>query len=181
MRLFVGFFFPKNVKDCLYKIQTSFDRSSAKVNWVHKNKLHSTFKFLGEVDESKIEEISERLKKVKFSSIAGTLADLDSFSHKDKIKVLWVGLQPREEIIKLQQNIDSELMSLFPGGQKFIPHLTLGKVKLVKNKEKFEKEMGAIRIGPEKFKINGFHLAQSILSKDGAKYKILETFEPSDL
>ncbi|MEK6835504.1 MAG: RNA 2',3'-cyclic phosphodiesterase [Nanoarchaeota archaeon] len=176
MRLFIGIFLPEEILDYLYQVQTKLKQNlPAKITWVHKKILHFNLKFIGEVYENKINEIKERLNKIKFKSFRIKLDKIGVFPNENYIRIIWVGLKPAGKIIELQQKIDSELLDLFPKDQRFSPHMTLGRVKFIKDKEQFKKNL-KLEIAEKEFEVNEFCLVKSELSKDGSKYEILETY-----
>ncbi len=177
MRLFVGIFLPKEILDYLYEVQSKLKKQLlGKINWTHKSKIHFTLKFLGEVNENKINEIKERLNKIKFKLFKVKLDKVGVFPNENYVKVIWVGLKPKEKMIELQQKIDSELLDLFTKDQEFNVHITLARVKFIKDKEEFRKNL-KLDIDEKEFEVKEFCLVKSNLSKDGAKYEILERFK----
>ena len=178
MRLFVGFFPSKEVKDHLYDLQKSITGNLVKINWVAKSRLHVTYKFLGNISEEKLEDIKKVLENLEFKKIKIKLDNLGIFPYKDYLRVLWVGLEPEEKVIELQKKIDSEFLGLgFSEDQKFSAHLTLGRIKLVKKKKEFLKKLDEIRVKSLSFTMDEVCLVQSVLSKDGPKYKVLERYK----
>lgn len=176
MRLFIGIFLPEEILDYLYEVQTKLKKSlPAKINWVAKSKIHLTMKFLGETPENNLSLIKERLNKIKYKSFKIKLEKLCVFPNENYIKVIWVGLSPKGKVIELQQKIDSELLDILSKDQEFNVHLTLARIKFIKDKEEFKKGLN-FDIVEKEFEINEFCLIKSILSKDGAKYEILERF-----
>lgn len=175
MRLFVAVELPIEVKDELYRIQKLINPGLAKIKWVPKKNLHLTLKFIGEVTD--VEKIEKKLSKIKFNPFSVRLDKFGAFPSWDKIQVFWAGLGPKKDIVELQQNVDSELFSLFKKDQKFSPHLTLGRVKMIKKEEEFLKAIKKIKIKPLEFKINEFKLMQSRLTKDGSKYFVLKGYK----
>ncbi len=175
MRLFVAIELPKEVKEELFRIQSLIKPGVAKIKWVSKKNLHLTLKFIGET-KVKSEEIIKLLKKVEFKPIKCKLSKFGVFPSWDKIYVFWVDIEPKEEVIEMQQKVDSELLGLFNKDQKFVPHLTLGRVKLVKHKKEFVDILKAVSVKPIEFEINEFKLMESKLTKDGPIYSEVETF-----
>ena len=113
MRLFIGIFLPKEVLDYLYEAQNRLKKNlPAKITWVHKKILHLSLKFIGEVNENKINEIKERLNEIKFKSFKVKLDKIGVFPNENYIRVIWISLNPKEKVIELQQKVDSELLDL---------------------------------------------------------------------
>jgi len=176
MRLFIGIFLPKEILDYLHEVQDNLKKNlNGKINWIAKSKLHFTLKFLGEIKEDKLDEIKERLNKIKFKSFKVKLDKIGVFPNEDYVRVIWVGLNPKEKIIELQQKVDSELLKLSSKDQEFNVHITLARVKLIKDKEEFKKNI-KFNIEEKEFEINEFCLVKSVLSKDGPKYEILKKY-----
>ena len=169
MRIFIAINLPKEIKDYLWELKEEF-RGLGKINFTAKSRYHITLKFLGEVKEGILEEIKEKLSKVKFNSFETSLNELGHFNHN----VLWINVKPNEEVLSLSKRID-EMVIEFPNPHDFSYHITLGKIKSLKNKKKFEEKL-KMDIKKLKFKVNSFELMKSTLSKDGAKYESLEIY-----
>ena len=105
------------------------------------------------------------------------MGDFGTFPNFSNIKVFWIDLIPRKKIIKLQQEIDSELLNFSNAYQSFSQHLALGRVKKIKKKNEFNNAIRDISVKPIEFEINSFQLMQSKLSKDGSKYIVLKEYK----
>jgi len=171
MRTFISIELPREIKKKIMEVQNNLPEFKGKKT-EFKN-LHLTLKFLGEIDEEKIEEIRKRLRKLKFNKFQVELSGLGVFSEKF-IRIIWVHLNWAE---KLQKIIDENLENLFKKEKRFMSHVTIARVKNIKNKKKFIEELKKIKIEEEKFDVNKFYLMKSELSEEGAIYKILEAFE----
>lgn len=178
MRLFIAIELPKEIKDELFKIQKLISPSLAKIKWVSKKNLHLTLKFIGETDVDPT-VLVEKLNRVSFKSIKTSLFEFGAFPtiSSSKVNILWVNLNPVPALINLQQEVDSELFTMFKKDQMFSPHLTLGRVKLIKKKDKFLNILKKISVKPIEFEINEFKLMQIKLTKDGPVYSIVERFK----
>lgn len=174
MRLFIAIELPKEVKDHLFNLKKKV--KEAKVIWVHKKNLHLTLKFLGDINENKLEEIKTALSSIISKPIDAKLGKFGTFSTNGKIRVLWVSVEPEKEIIQLQQNIDGELLTIAPSEIKFQSHVTLGRVKAIRKQKEFKNSLKELEIKPIKFKIEKFHLIKSEITSSGPRYKILETY-----
>ena len=174
MRCFIAVDLPEVIKDKLFNLQKKLS-GDAKIKWVAKKNLHLTLKFLGDIAEKRLEQIKEKLKEIKFKSFKVELDSLGVFPDEDYIRVIWVGLKPAGKVIELQQKVDSTLLGLgFEKDQRFHSHLTLGRVKFVKNKENLKEKLKLKIKGG--FEIKNFKLMKSELTKDGPVYGTLETY-----
>ena len=177
MRLFVGIELPKKIKDDLFRVQKTIPNDIVKVNWVAKKNLHITLKFIGEVDESKLEDIVLRLKKINFKKFDLSFNELGFYLYRQEPKVIRLGFGDDFQLKGLQKSIDEELLDMVSSDQKFTAHLTLGRIKLVKKKDKFFDKIGEFEFPREPFSVDSFCLIRSSLTKDGPKYECIETFK----
>jgi 2'-5' RNA ligase len=176
MRLFIAIAIPEEIKDYLVKIQQGIDKDIAKIKLVNKDQMHLTLKFLGEIEENKINDIKNKLKGTKFNPFKTKLTSLGVFPDENYIRVVWIGLKDHENIIKLQKQVDDSL-TMFRKDKKFHPHLTLARVKFVKEKEKFIELIKSIKIEEKEFDVNEFKLIKSTLTKERPVYEVLEEFK----
>jgi len=80
-----------------------------------------------------------------------------------------------KEIYNLQDDVDILLQPEFKRENRFQTHLTLGRIKHIKNKEPFLDFLKTVKIQHLNFKIEKINLIQSKLTKDGPKYKIIQS------
>jgi len=153
-----------------------------KVTWVNPTNIHITLKFFGETGEDKIPAISNRLKEIasKYSTFSMLLRGIGIFGSSYKPRVVWIGIDPNPTLVGLGQDILNEMESLGfeRDRQNFVPHLTLGRIKYIDNKQRFFELIGKfkeVKIATET--VNEFHLIESKLSPTGPSYDVLDTFE----
>jgi 2'-5' RNA ligase len=176
MRVFLAIDLPQEVKDFIYSLHPKI--KDAKITWVSKKNLHLTLKFFGEVSESKLNLVKEKIK-IKHKPFAMTLNEIGFFPNKNNPRVIWVSLHPEDKIIELQQKIDELFLADFPSDQKFQSHITVGRIKSIRKKESFSESVSALEMQPIKFKVDSFQLIKSELTAFGPKYKILENVDLS--
>jgi 2'-5' RNA ligase len=66
MRTFIAVEIPEEIKEEILEIQKQLPE--LKVKFTEREKLHITLKFLGEINEDKIEEVKKRLREIKYKS-----------------------------------------------------------------------------------------------------------------
>jgi len=180
MRCFVGILLPKEIKDELYSVQNQFPSKLAKIKWISKSQLHLTLKFLGKIKQEDINKLKDKLSTIKFKPFKVKLSELGVFPNLSNPKIIWVSLLPGKKVIELQQKVDGELLNIFKFDQKFKPHLTLGRIKMIKKKKEFISKFFSISVDNKGFEISSFSLIKSTLNKDGPVYEVLEDFEMKD-
>ncbi len=173
MRIFIAFDVSEEVKNCLIELQKLLPKGS-KLNLV--KEFHQTLKFLGDVDEDKIDKIKASLTNVNFTKFTAKTDGIGVFPDEKMIRVVWIGLEPKESINALQQEIESALLDMFPKDTRFRPHLTLARVKFVKDKKDFIDKIKKITIKEIKFPINSFKLIKSTLTPEGSVYEDVAEF-----
>ena len=162
--------------------QLSHQLSHEKINWVKTQNLHLTLKFLGPVSTEKIPEIISTTKDCVKPYLSFNL-DFNKtgiFGSRYDPKVLWLGLKtPSETLLSLTNDLLNQLdaIGFKRDRQNFVPHLTLGRIKQLKQKPLFQQVVQNI---PQqsylKADINEVILYESILHKTGPEYRVVERF-----
>ncbi len=171
MRLFLAIDLPEELKEYIFQLEKKF--KEAKITWVSKKNLHLTLKFLGEIEEKDLLKLKDQIQ-IEAKSLSLYISNLGFFPNASNPTVIWVSIEPEEQVIMLQQKIDEHLLTLFPGEQKFQAHITIGRIKSIRRKEDFFNSVNSIVIEKKPFKINSFQLMSSTLTKNGPIYKVLE-------
>jgi 2'-5' RNA ligase len=134
MRLFIAMPLPSHIEESLGKAIFVLKQKGAKVKWVAPKNIHLTLKFLGDVDEDKVPDISRAIEKVagKYGKIEGTVDRLGAFPGVNRPRVIWSGLSGQTETLaRIASDVENEMAAL--GFEKenrpFKSHLTLGRVK----------------------------------------------------
>lgn len=170
MRCFISVDLENDVFD---KIKEEFNIDGVKLV----DKVHLTLKFFGEINEKEVEWIKEQLKRVKFSKFKIRLTKLGVFPNENRINVIWVGLEPQNNIKELQSKVEGVVKDKFPRDDRFQAHATIGRVKFVKDKALLKNKIRDVKVSQEEFEIKDFKLRQSILKKEGSEYVDLETYK----
>ena len=176
MRLFIAIEIPEDIRKKLASLQAKIG-DVGKVKWVETENIHLTLKFLGETDA--LDEIKESLEKVKCRKFTSAVSGFGVFPNESYIRVIWAGMEPRKSIDELHEEIDDSLSHLgFPKDQKFHPHLTLGRVRSVSDKEKLKSAVDELKVIEKigEFKIEKFKLKKSTLTPKGPVYEDVAIF-----
>lgn len=172
MRAFIAVELPERIKNELKEIQKEFAKDGD-INFV--SGYHLTLKFLGGVSDTKLERVKERLKKISIKPFDLHLSKLGIFPNLKFVQVFWAGIEPEIKIKKLHERIDSKLIDFFEADNKFKGHITLGRVKRLRDKDNFLDKINKIEING-KFTVKNFCLIQSELTSRGPVYTILEKY-----
>lgn len=172
MRIFIAVELPNRIKEKLKEVQEDFIKDGD-INFA--KDYHITLKFLGEISPTKINRVKERLKTISIKPFELHLSKLGVFPDMKFIQVFWAGVEPQTKIKKLQERIDSKLMDMFEGDKRFKAHITLGRVKRLRDKDRFLDKLREIEINGS-FSVKNFYLIQSELTSRGPVYTILEKY-----
>jgi 2'-5' RNA ligase len=100
------------------------------IRWVPPTNFHFTIKFLGNIEESKIEPIAQALEIALYPFPRFTISakGLGVFPDSKRPRVLWIGLEGKE-LSKLASKVEKALepLGFEPEKRDFKPHLTVGR------------------------------------------------------
>ena len=174
LRLFVAVDLPEAIKEQLAIISCGLPGA----RWVKPEQLHLTLRFIGEVDGAAFLDIREALAEVHCESFRMQLKGVGFFPPRKKPRVVWVGIEKNEQLLRLRNRIESVLVQtgLEPEGRKFAPHITLARLKNTPASRvgRFL-EQHSLFISPS-FQINGFRLYSSVLNAEGAKHYVEQEY-----
>lgn len=138
VRLFVAVEITGEIRKKLAEFQDELKEVDADVGWVAPENLHITLKFIGSIDEEKIETVTNMIK--------------DSLTHIKPFDLDYtgVGTLPKEKnprvifadvidmggiLAKIHERLDNQFMALGVEHEdrKFSAHLTVGRIKTRRN------------------------------------------------
>jgi 2'-5' RNA ligase len=173
-RLFVAVTLPADVAGRLEDISGGLNGAA----WTPSHQYHVTLRFLGEVDESRCEDIRHALHDVRCESFYMDLKGVGHFPHRGHPETLWAGIEATEPLEKLRRRVESALgkAGLPSDGRKFVPHVTLARLK-----NGASQYLGLYEIEHSLFSVRGvpvqeFHLYSSRLTPDGAVHTVEESY-----
>ncbi len=161
----------------IVEIQREISDSNAKLKMVKKENLHFTLKFLGNVEESRLDLVKSIISDIakEYSPFNLLLHGIGAFPRISRPNVVWVGvLDGREVFIEIARKIDKSLAKLgFKRENKsFEPHLTIARVKGYSgNLPDILRKMSDIEIGT--VRIEEIKLKKSTLTPEGPIYETL--------
>ncbi|MFH1868524.1 MAG: RNA 2',3'-cyclic phosphodiesterase [Candidatus Omnitrophota bacterium] len=183
MRTFIAIALTEEAHEELSSLQDSLRKSGADIKWVKPDHIHLTLKFLGEIDEEQAAEIKasidETVKNQKPFDIH--LAKIGAFPRIAFPKIVWVGIDEGSQgCMALAKSVEEAMQRLGFEKEKrpFSPHLTLGRVRSLKNNSQLtsavekEKDFSS----QTKVSINKITLFQSTLTPKGPIYTPLKEF-----
>jgi len=175
LRLFIAALIPEDIRTLLTNYINFLKHNIDGVKWEKFEKLHVTLKFLGDIDESRVNEISNLLEKLvhNYSPFNMSILDFGGFPDLKHPRVIYVGLSCNSGLSKFQNELEQELSGLGfkEENRRFIPHITVGRVK----KRIHIKE--TLPITQSIFDITQIGIIKSELRPEGSVYTPLKLFK----
>lgn len=181
LRAFLAIDIDEDLKAKIYKVIKEFKQIDANIKYVDLENLHLTLKFFGDIDTEGIDLLSSKISNVvnDFDSFKIKIKGCGAFPNTKRIKVIWLGLEDDEIVKKLHDELDKEFVKLgFDKDKKFSSHLTIGRMKSAKGKNKVKstiEEFSDVEIG--EMSVEKIILKKSTLTPQGPIYEDLEIFE----
>ncbi len=173
-RIFISIDIPlnDNIENLLHEL-----RNVKNVRPVSKNQIHITLKFLGDTESSSIPKLCAELKTALSgtSSFELSMKGLGVFPNEHNPRVIWIGFEKSDEMVKLANDVENVLSSLKLNydKKKFSPHVTVGRINgksditdILSNNR--EKEFC-------KFQCSSVNVMKSELLPTGAKHTVVES------
>ncbi len=176
IRTFICIDFPDEVIKEVARVQSLIKNAKFTGKLTELENLHLTLKFLGETEQENLENVDNILSSISFPKFEAKLENIGTFSYKNNPKIVWIKIGSKE-IFELQKQIDISLTNLFKQEERFMSHLTIARIKNVKDKKGFEDHIKKISIKPISFEVKSFKLKSSELKPMGPVYRTLAKYE----
>lgn len=179
-RLFIGVGLPEEVTHYFYNLAKALSYKNQIIKPIQFENIHLTIKFIGDTKIDEITKISQSIKDAvkEFHAFNFSIINkLEGFPNFLNARILYGAIgKGTSEFTNLFINVEDELekIGISKEQKKFIPHITIARMK---------KNISFLNITDEldlkKFddldcdKIN---LYESVLSKEGANYFVLNEF-----
>lgn len=176
MRCFLAVDADEALKPQLVELQQQLDET-ADVKRVEPENLHFTLKFLGEASDDQISYVKNVVSALleKRQAFEISLRGVGAFPSINYVRVVWVGAP---EMHDLQHSIEQALCPPFEKERDITPHLTLARVRFVKDKAplaEFLRNNKDIEIGT--MAVDKVKLKRSLLSPKGPVYEDIATWD----
>ena len=180
IRAFLAIDLDDDLKPKINNVIREFKQIDANIKYVDLQNLHFTLKFFGDIDTEGIDLLSSKIESVvkDFEPFNIKIKGCGAFPNKNRIKVIWVGLDEDEILKELHDKLDKEFNSIgFDLDRKFSSHLTIGRMKSAKGKDKVKdtlEKYDDIDIGS--MEVTSIVLKKSTLTPQGPIYEDLIEF-----
>lgn len=182
IRCFVAIEIPESIQNVFVEMQNALKSKINNASWVKLGNFHLTLRFLGDVKNEDIDEISNTIEGVALNHqpIRLDFGGIGAFPNLTRPNVLWVGLKiGRTPVTTLGVKLNKAMFKLdFKDERRFHPHVTLARLKnrvsLASSMtlfEKFDTLQNAF------LTVNEILLVRSELQPSGAIYTPIKRFK----
>lgn len=173
-RLFTGLEIPSDIGFAL-----SLKRGGLHgARWIDPENYHITLRYIGDVDHRTAEEVRDVLERFGYAEpFSLTLDHLGVFG-SNKPRALYAGVAPSETLSRLQASQERMLqrVGLAPDGRKFVPHVTLARLRDTPPSDLARHIAHAGHFAPMRFSVSRFVLFSSRDSVGGGPYVVEQEF-----
>ncbi len=176
MRTFIAIEVPEAVKKELAVVQGRLRGAGVDASWTRAEGMHLTLKFLGEVSEQQVPDIMSNLRKAAEGTgpLGFSVSGVGTFPNPIKARVVWIGLGGDiEKLMRLQVAVENAMLLLGMAREerKFTPHLTLGRIKYIRSRDRWTKTLDEVKdVSLPGFEAISVSLMKSELKPSGAVY-----------
>lgn len=182
MRAFIAIDLPDAIRQALGREQARFRSVCPDARWTRPEGVHLTLKFLGEISEAQVRNVTEALERLApFEPFSLEVKGFGFFPDARRPQVFWAGLDAPPALAQLADPIEDamEKLGLAREQRSFRPHLTLARFRYPRPQSALEALLGGQgerSLG--RFEASEFFLFESKLSPQGAEYRKVARFPP---
>ena len=181
IRSFVAISIPDEIRSRLETACSQLRQLGLDGRFTRSSAVHLTLKFLGNIEDSQVDDIVLVLKETgqMVDRLCLYIEKIGVFPNRRRPRIVWAGIREEPELLELQKRVEYGLRQLgFEAEERpFRPHLTIMRLKSMRNVSELQRfldlEAEGLRFGS--FEVDGVHLYQSILHPTGARYQKLFT------
>ena len=178
MRLFIAVELNEEVRNVLVSICKQLRPRVSDVRWTSPEQLHLTIKFLGEVEESRISELTNAIDSAAQNArpFDFRLDGAGCFPSHGPARIVWAGLhEATGRLFKLVSEVEAAMEA--PGfpreSREFSPHVTIGRVKEDRSAGRIRSMVESQAVPPASQSVNRLTLMSSKLSPNGSIYSTI--------
>ncbi len=179
MRAFIAIGIPAEIRDRLGALSAELRGREPGVSWVKPEAMHLTLRFLGEIADRQVEEISAALGRVTagLAPFAVRLAGVGVFPGITAPRVLFAGVDlGKDDLVNLAGAVEGAVRQAGCQAERkpFHPHVTVGRVRQGRHLRNSDWWPGmAPADGFGSFEVRSVDLIRSDLLPDGPRYSSL--------
>ncbi len=175
VRTFICIEIPADIRRRIEELQRTLRSLDAQASWVRVQNIHLTLKFLGDVERGRIETVTEAVADAALETCPFEIeiGGAGAFPSPKNPRVLWVGLvRIADELRQLHRTVENNLArsGFARDEKKFSPHLTIARLRSLRNAALLAEKLIATGFAPESFLAREVIVMRSELSSAGSIY-----------
>lgn len=172
--LFIALPIVEPVEDLFFPLQDGVPGA----DWHDPGDHHLTLAFLGEVPDHRIADLAAKLAVLRCDQFSLQLQGVGHFPPRGKPKVLWAGLAPSDELVRLERKVAHAVrdLGLALDERKFAPHITLARLHNSPPHRVAEWLADCNLLHSPPWSVHEFALYRSHRSPEGSRYEVLRRF-----
>lgn len=177
-RLFAALEIPDEIRENISTLRDEAAGNLTDLKWEPGEKIHLTLKFIGEVKDEEVENISASINFLEeFNKIECKLTRFGFFFRRGIPQVLWIGLRVESILFNIVEQLNIKLTEFgIPAEKrKFKPHLTLLRIKK-RFPEEWVSKFNSFIIPEINFTCDSILLIKSELLPESSKYTVIKKF-----
>ncbi|RLG71051.1 MAG: RNA 2',3'-cyclic phosphodiesterase [Candidatus Iainarchaeum archaeon] len=164
-RLFLAINLPQDVRAKIFETFSKKLKRYEGLKVVPKDNLHITLLFLGEVPDEKVEEIKNKISKIKFPKFNIKIGKIGHFGNR----VVWIYADSEDNLLRKLSVKLQEALQIHD--ERFHPHITLCRARKPGKKIKYIVESLSKINFKEEITVEKFSLMRSFLKSPAPEYK----------
>jgi 2'-5' RNA ligase len=175
VRTFICIEIPASIKERIDRLQNTLKTIDSQVSWTRPSNIHLTLKFLGAVEETRIQRVAKAVERAAagINHFEIEVSGAGCFPSPRSPRVLWIGISEIPDALKqLYANLEDELdrEGFAREKRKFSPHLTIGRFRGPKNATQLAEVLIASSFKAATFKASEVIVMRSDLKPTGSIY-----------
>ncbi|MFN4216412.1 MAG: RNA 2',3'-cyclic phosphodiesterase [Brevinematales bacterium] len=177
MRIFIAIDIDESTRKIIAESLKPTQQKIKSLSWTTPEQWHLTLAFLGEVEPPLVLSLQKRLAQIESLRFVLRIGEIGVFPNWANPRVFWAGVSENKEMQILHTRLWDMLQQegFSPDEKGFHPHLTLARIKKPISLEE-KKILQTANIPQTEVHIENFHLYQSELLPQGARYTKLMTY-----
>ena len=173
-RLFVAIRPPEPIRDLLIDAMDD----SSDFRWQEDEQLHLTLRFVDEVERPLANDLADALSRTRAQPFVLRIDGVGRFEQRSS-GALWAGVEPKAPVAALAAKVERvcQQVGIEPERRAFFPHITLARWKGRRTREVADYLDRKRGLSSPPFDIAEFILFESRLSRHGAHYEPVATYE----
>lgn len=181
-RIFIAITLSEEARLEAQRLAVEVSALSDGIRSVRKNAFHVTIKFLGNIDNVQVRDVTSRIEKLSagINEFDMELEGTGVFPAWRSPRVLWIGIgSGREALLTIAGSVLKALENIGRPASRdgFIPHVTVARVKRIGAREKrqLKETLDSFNVQPERTSVKEISVFSSELTSKGPRYTLIKS------